>query len=494
MRSRLFPSCVLVIAVASAHGSPSVIFVDSGAPANGDGLTWDTAFSTLQDGLLAASNPAASSTEIRVGQGLYQPDLGGNETQSDRAASFHLMDDVAIRGGYAGYGAADPDARDADLYPAILTGDLAGDDGPGFANNGENSYHVIWAENVQAGAIVEGCTITGGNATSSYPHSFGGGVNAVGGSATYLDCTFTGNYASTGGGMSNFGSNPSIYNCLFAGNVSSGSGGGIENQASSPLLVNCIFVGNQTINGGGAGVRFLNNCYPSVVNCTLFANTSGSEGGAFYVSGSSQPCVVTISNCIMWGNSAALGDDEFEQIGMWGDGVEVVVNYCCIEDYTGAIEGLGNIADDPAFVDADGADDVPGTIDDDLHLTAGSACSDAGNNFALPADTADLDNDGDLGERIPVDAEGDRRIADDAQSADSGCAFSTVVDMGAFEVDGDSADVRYGDVDGDGNVDIDDLFGVLGHWGPCTDCRPSDVNGSGTVDIDDVFAVLGNWG
>lgn len=48
------------------------------------------------------------------------------------------------------------------------------------------------------------------------------------------------------------------------------------------------------------------------------------------------------------------------------------------------------------------------------------------------------------------------------------------------------------DVNDDGQVDIDDLFDVLGHWGEGE--GQWDVNEDGTVDIDDVFAVLGDWG
>ncbi|UCD73817.1 MAG: hypothetical protein JSV91_08450 [Phycisphaerales bacterium] len=49
------------------------------------------------------------------------------------------------------------------------------------------------------------------------------------------------------------------------------------------------------------------------------------------------------------------------------------------------------------------------------------------------------------------------------------------------------------DVNGDGVVNIDDVFDILGAWGPCDDC-PEDVNGDGTVNIDDLFAILGAWG
>ena len=49
------------------------------------------------------------------------------------------------------------------------------------------------------------------------------------------------------------------------------------------------------------------------------------------------------------------------------------------------------------------------------------------------------------------------------------------------------------DVNADQVVNIDDLFAVLGAWGPCADC-PEDINDSGAVDIDDIFEVLGAWG
>ena len=53
---------------------------------------------------------------------------------------------------------------------------------------------------------------------------------------------------------------------------------------------------------------------------------------------------------------------------------------------------MGNISDDPLCVDADGADDVAGTEDDDLRLLPGSPCIDAGSNGAVPVDVlTDLD-------------------------------------------------------------------------------------------------------
>ena len=71
--------------------------------------------------------------------------------------------------------------------------------------------------------------------------------------------------------------------------------------------------------------------------------------------------------------------------------------------------------------------------------------------------------------------------------------------------DGISADCNYNgipdeceglfcnaDVNNDCEVNIDDLFDVLGHWGEGP--GQHDVNEDGTVDIDDVFAILADWG
>ena len=54
--------------------------------------------------------------------------------------TFQLLDGLAIRGGYAGIGAPDPDARLIDTYFTMLTGDLSDDDGPGTFDPGYVLY------------------------------------------------------------------------------------------------------------------------------------------------------------------------------------------------------------------------------------------------------------------------------------------------------------------------------------------------------------------
>ena len=69
MRSGL---AVVLALAAAAHAGPTVIHVDDDAPPGGDGATWATAFTYLQDAL-AAADAAGTPVELRIGQGSYRP-------------------------------------------------------------------------------------------------------------------------------------------------------------------------------------------------------------------------------------------------------------------------------------------------------------------------------------------------------------------------------------------------------------------------------------
>ena len=453
-----------------------VRYVDANAPPGGSGLSWSTAFNNLQEALDSAAASEGYVNEIWVATGTYTP----AEPGGDRTATFQLISGVALCGGFAG-GETSPDQRDPEANVTVLSGDLNGDDGPDFTPNGENSYHVVTGSGCDENTILDGFTITGGNAdVSAYPYGWGAGVYTQAGSPTLIACTLTRNTARyLGGGMFNDDGSPTLINCVFAGNSAGNDGGAMLNYRSDPILTNCTFSGNSS--GGDGGAIYNSNSSSTLINCVFAANLAGEYGGGLYgYNGSS-----TLSNCILWGNSDSGGTDESAQIC---EGTPSI-NYCCVQGWTGSLGGVGNIGDDPLFVDGDGPDGVFGTEDDDLRVSPGSPCIDAGDNDAVPADYFDLDNDGDTDERLPYDLDGHARFVDDPDTPDSGQGLPPIVDMGAYEFLG-----CLGDLDGDGDVDHADLGILLGDWG-CTggDCA-GDCDGDGDTDQVDLGVVLALWG
>jgi len=173
-----------------------IIYVDDDATGANDGTSWANAYRYLPDALATAS----SGDDIWVAQGIYKPDQGIGVTARDRGAIFKLKKGVAIKGGYAGFGEADPNARNTSEYETILSGDLNGDDikvdDPcdllTESTRAENSHHVLVGFETDETAILDGFTITGGNA-NEYPGNSGGGMHNNNGNPTVRNCIFRGN-------------------------------------------------------------------------------------------------------------------------------------------------------------------------------------------------------------------------------------------------------------------------------------------------------------
>ncbi|HUT29842.1 MAG TPA: hypothetical protein VMX13_08620 [Sedimentisphaerales bacterium] len=529
MGARTSQKTVLIMAVlllgihcATAVGRP--IYVDANAPPGGDGSSWAAAYKYLQDAM-ADANSEPDPNDIWVAQGVYTPDSNSAEPDGtgDRTAAFQLISGVGIYGGFHS-GGGDWSNRDPNAYETILSGDLDGND---VAVNHprdlateptrtENSDHVVTGGGTDETAVLDGFTITGGNnnividpegdriggggmynyhgsptvsnctfrANSTLDR--GGGMhNRDYSSPTVTDCTFQANAAYNGGGIqNNTYSDPAVVNCMFTENWA-GAGGGMYNffyceptiinckfngnstgpyygaagigngGYSNPLLVNCIFTGNSAADEGGAVDNTWSTC--TLVNCTFTAN-SATEGGAIYNYHSGS----TLTNCILWGDTAALGNE----IALEYDST-INISY---SDVQGGWGGVGNSNQDPCFVDSDGGDNIVGTEDDDLRLRPDSPCIDAGDNTPVPADTTDLDNDGNTTERTPLDIDCGQRFADDPNTPDSGVPdppdYNDIVDMGAYEYRYYSntcwdqsvcTGQPFGDATCDGNVNFLDL-------------------------------------
>ena len=132
-------------------------YVNDTATGSNTGLNWDDAFKDLQDAL-AAVQPG---DQIWVANGTYKPDQGLGFTPGDRSASFDLLVDIDIYGGFDGTESS-LNERAGLFDQTILSGDLEGNDIVNWPNwdpygNGDNyddnSYHVISAINI-AGVLV----------------------------------------------------------------------------------------------------------------------------------------------------------------------------------------------------------------------------------------------------------------------------------------------------------------------------------------------------
>lgn len=285
-------------------------------------------------------------------------------------------------------------------------------------------------------SVLAGATITNG-----YHQSHGGGILCHGSSPTIAHCVFSENliggtyWLHSGGGICNSLGDPMISNCKFIGNSANISGGGMRNYAGSPVLLNCEFIGNSA-NQNGGGMYDHHGMYqhgaPRLINCTFSGNSADFGGGMYNAGSNGDPrlsnCVfsensagqygggisgeagstLTLTNCILWGNSAGqygggIGGEAASSLtlancilwgntdsGGMGESAQIhwgwpVIDYCCIQGWTGALGGTGNIGADPCFVAPFGGD---------YHISADSPCIDAGDpdHWPLPGET-DIDGE-----------------------------------------------------------------------------------------------------
>ena len=244
----------------------------------------------------------------------------------------------------------------------------------------------------------------------------GGAITIAGQNVGVVDCGFFANVSSSFGGAVYAlpGSSAQVINSEFFSNASL-DGNAVANRGDL-TLVNCVVVGNQSPLGfGGRGALFNQSGTLEVINCTIAHNVfeDGPGAGVHVQNGH-----VSVINSILWGN---VGELPGEPSQVFVNGGTLAMDFSCVQGWTGALGGSGNSGGNPEFVDANGADNDLGTADDDVRLQGSSNCVNAGDASAMPADTFDIDDDGDTAEAIPLDAELSNRVADGA------------IDIGAFE-------------------------------------------------------------
>ena len=266
---------------------------------------------------------------------MYLPDQGSG----DENMSFSLVDGVTIYGGFLP-GATSLDERDWQAHPTMLSGDLYQNDA-GFNGNDENSLHVIDASFTGPTAVLDGVVIEHGPCPARPRHRTrtAGGLLCLTASPTIRNCFFQWNYSTRqGAGAYLWHSSPRFENCEFVDNEvwSTGEGAALaishdsnciveaclihDNRSehdfaiyvalSQPVFSNSIIRDNRD-----CGAVELLDAAPTIVNCLITGNTTGTYGGAIYARADAQPHII---------NSTIVANDAYHCGGIYSSDSSIV--------------------------------------------------------------------------------------------------------------------------------------------------------------------------
>jgi len=275
-----------------------------------------------------------------------------------------------------------------------------------------NGPHAVRCAYLAAGAVLHGFTLTDG-----HTHASGDATNDMSGGGVFFD----------GGGT--------LSNCVVTACTGSRAGGGAYCRAGG-TLDSCLLHGNRAGDGGGI---YCDDMGGRLSNVTLSRNTATNRGGGVY-------CGLGgwLRNTIVYGNTADTGGADYHNEGpewRWD------YTYCCAPTNPG---GIGNITNDPQFVDAGSGD---------FRLQAASRCIDAGSMSLMPAGP-DLD-----GTPRPLDGDGRGVVEADMgcyeyllRSADSDGDTMTDGFEHDYGLDASDASDALGDPDGDDFTSLEEYI------------------------------------
>jgi hypothetical protein len=291
------------------------IYVSLAATGANNGTTWANAYTSLQ----TAINAAGTGAQIWVKAGTYKPTsfLDPKVTNDPRSRSFVLKGGVSVMGGFAGT-ETQLGQRDVEANLTILSGDFNGNDSatwPPDSSRGENAYHVVAALNQATLIVLDGLTITGGNANNSTylqpnngsiipagakPHELGGGGVILNTHFDLKNCEIQYNSAKEHGGMFVYNNTaPKVFyfkasDTSFINNLTTyGDGGALIIVATSASATGqhmvasfkrCVFEGNQArvkadldndgyLDGGYGGAIIASNCLLNIASCAFINNS-----------------------------------------------------------------------------------------------------------------------------------------------------------------------------------------------------------------------------
>ncbi len=304
--------CLIVFPGAYSYAQTPVIYVTVAGSGNNDGSSWSNAKNGTQ--LAAVLRNMAEHSAVWIAKGVYKPH------PSSRDSSFVIKSNTRVIGGFSGNETM-LSQRNWVANTTILSGDIGV-----VGDISDNSKHVVFIENAGDSTILDGLTITLGNASGQYAdppmERIGGGIV---------------NFTNANPGLSGI-SKPKIYNCTIKKNYAFEAGGGYCEYnfgTSSSYFYNCSFDSNFCANNGGAyslyllvggnasplfeSTRFVNNILDT--GSTVLNSQGGALSLAKYGSTAAYTTPVTLNNCLFERNGARAGGAIAS-----GKGFEFIIN------------------------------------------------------------------------------------------------------------------------------------------------------------------------
>ncbi|MCX7001133.1 MAG: right-handed parallel beta-helix repeat-containing protein [Candidatus Sumerlaeota bacterium] len=335
---------------------------ESAAPLK-DGKSWDTAFTTIQEGVDAAFN--AGGGEVWVAEGTYKNDSSTSNPE------VLMRDHVSLYGGFKGIGIGEYEqSREQRKWNKNIT-----------IIDGGGKYACVFGA---SDAVLDGFTITGGcGVYDDVGNCYGGGLYCKDVSNLLVQCCIihgnevdgkrgtdetddqTGHHPPTdgkdarGGGVYLNNSTASFVNTIIDSNIAHGGYSGYSYQdkgvkggsaygaglfadkVSFASFINCDVIWNESILGGGTATWGVNGV---------------AKAGGLYINTS---CVVT--NCILAGNSPWSIEPHAAKI-----------TYTSIDPDTYSGSGVGVINANPLFTSH-------------FRLSPDSPCIDTGTSYTAPS-------------------------------------------------------------------------------------------------------------
>ena len=428
--------------------SSNVLYVNVLNNESGDGLSWDTAYLTLQEALAVAE----SGNDIWIAAGTYYP--------ADEDSYFQMIDDVDVYGGFAGTETSF-DQRNWETNVTILSGDLGT-----VGDSSDNSSHIVIAANstldgftisdatsssgmmmppidgdVPEGDIPDKSTteeeggtdvghsspdeVMSGDATTTENGAAiviwevsptisncilennsagkGGAVYVVAtrdldSLPTFINVTFDSNSAFARGGAVclDMGGDAIFIDSVFINNECDGKGGAVYNDfGSSPMFENCLFINNTASSGAAMANDGVSN--PIISNCTFYGNVATEAGAALY-SGTGPFNAPIVIDTIIYGNVCEYDEASIYQ---WNESF-TTVSYSIVE---GGFNGEYIYDEDPLFVDAENLDFSLSSESSALTMSSDSGSIGYDNSLVSERTDADYEALADYLDSINIQAE-----------------------------------------------------------------------------------------